>query len=341
MPALDSERGGRAPHMPLSPEIRALLRVTAPEERAGVKALAERARAEFETAVEALSPVERGWLADTPVERALTASRRRGAGADHSRFPRAFVQIATQVEARGGPEWTAAYARLLLLAQLAALPLACPEHRLPELAWAGIEDSLRLLLEAVPSIATASLGERGFVNDLRAAQLQWLPSDGQVVTSVRVHPWYLAREGGIGGRAELARYLGAGTIRTLTVIEGHEWRGYREHRPNWRTGMARMAAVAAVNPVIAGEIPRNWLNDPALRNVSPRLAAKADEIIAAGAHRFATAMTPVTTSRALQTSETRRRLYAEGKYVPRVFGTFFKRSAWLRWARERWESGEV
>ena len=288
---------------------------------------------------EALPAEHRQWLAETPLDSALRASTRPPAG-DSERVPRAFLDAERQVNAAGGAAWAVVYARLLLLAQLSLLPGARPELRVPTLVWAEVERGLKLLLDSVPAVVTLEWSEVDFVRNLRAAQLRWLPYDGMVGHATRVHPWYLGREAGWPGRLGLARYLGRDAFRSVTVIEGHEWRGYRElRRQAWETRMARTAALAAVNPSIAGALSRSWVNDPALDHISPALSEKANGIVAAGGYRFATATSAIATVQALAKSETRRRLHAEGKYVPRVYATFFKRAALLRWARARWGDG--
>ena len=288
---------------------------------------------------EALPAEHRQWLAETPLDSALRASTRPPAG-DSERVPRAFLDAERQVNAAGGAAWAVVYARLLLLAQLSLLPGARPALRVPTLVWAEVERGLRLLLDSVPSVVTLEWSEIDFLKDLRAAQLRWLPYDGMVGPVTRVHPWYLGRDAGWPGRLGLARYLGRDAFRNVTVIEGHEWRGYRElRRQPWETRLARTAALAAVNPSIAGALSRSWVNDPALDHISPALSEKANGIVAAGGYRFATGTSELATVQALAKSETRRRLHAEGKYLPRVYATFFKRAALLRWARARWGDG--
>ena len=88
------------------------------------------------------------------------------------------------------------------------------------------------------------------------------------------------------------------------------------------------------NPDVRGLFGSSWLSDPALQTIAPHLAARADGLRSIGAHSFPVGVNARATGRALATSETRRRLFAEGSYVPVEWATIMKRSTLIDWARD-------
>ena len=77
------------------------------------------------------------------------------------------------------------------------------------------------------------------------------------------------------------------------------------------------------------------MNDPKLAAITPHLTEQAEALVTLGARRFRKRTSPDITEMALRSSATRRKLYEEGKYVPREYGLVIKRSDLLRWAA-RW-----
>ena len=315
------------------------LRVSLPGSRPALRGIAVEAQARLNDAIAALTSAERGWLAECPLQAALAAGAA-APSAMYERLPRAFNSLTLRVRQQGGDAWVDTYGRLVLYAALAELPSRTPRLRLPGAVWIEVERSLSDLPRAIAKEAAVDMRGGAFARDLGVAQLRMIPYDGMVGVLLRIHPWYASAEASLPVRAGLVRYLGPETFRSVNVVEGHEWRGYRERgRLPWEIHVEHNAALAAVNPLIRGVVARGWNNDPALRAMSPALVAKADGIVAGGGYRFPITTPPSATAQALEVSATRRRHYEEGTYVPRSYATFFKRSRLLRWALNRWDAG--
>jgi hypothetical protein len=77
-----------------------------------------------------------------------------------------------------------------------------------------------------------------------------------------------------------------------------------------------------------------WFYDPALREISPRLAYLREVREAHGARNFRFGTGPDVVADALERSPTRRRLHAEGRYVPAAHYLVWLRADLLRWAAE-------
>ncbi len=76
----------------------------------------------------------------------------------------------------------------------------------------------------------------------------------------------------------------------------------------------------------------SWFYDPALPAISPRLAYLQQRPLEAGAFLVRHGRGAIYTERATLTSETRRKLYEEGKYLPVCFSLVWPRDALIAWA---------
>ena len=120
------------------------------------------------------------------------------------------------------------------------------------------------------------------------------------------------------------------------MIGHHSWRGFREGlRVPREVRYLPIAELMEENPGLHLWVRHGWLIDPKLTAITPHLTEQFDGLVAIGARRFGGHPSPSLTEMALRSSPTRRKLYEEGKYVPREYGLVIKRSDLLRWAA-RW-----
>lgn len=98
----------------------------------------------------------------------------------------------------------------------------------------------------------------------------------------------------------------------------------------WLALYLNVADMLKVTPDCRGLVSTPWFLDPALKDVSPRLAYIREQPEKNGASFFRIAANP--DSGALAKSATRRRLYEEGKYVPTEYCMVWPRRAMIRWA---------
>lgn len=95
------------------------------------------------------------------------------------------------------------------------------------------------------------------------------------------------------------------------------------------------AAVLELNPRLKGVTGGGSIIDPQLDRVAPHLAWVRKRTVAAGGSVFYLRHDQAGTSGALTRSETRRRLFAEGQYVPQLWLRVWPRRALLRWAAKQ------
>jgi hypothetical protein len=94
----------------------------------------------------------------------------------------------------------------------------------------------------------------------------------------------------------------------------------------------RIAELMKLNPRIRGIYRRSWFLDPHLQEISPKLAYLRQVPLQNGAKLFAACPTKLDTKYALAVSPTRRRLHAEGKYLPTGYALVWPRKEFLAWA---------
>jgi hypothetical protein len=91
----------------------------------------------------------------------------------------------------------------------------------------------------------------------------------------------------------------------------------------------RMAELMKQNPRIRGLYRRSWFLDPKLEGISPKLGYLREVPLQNGARLFAAGSTKMDIKNALAMSPTRRRLYAEGKYLPTCYAYIWPRKEFL------------
>jgi hypothetical protein len=98
----------------------------------------------------------------------------------------------------------------------------------------------------------------------------------------------------------------------------------------------RMAAhLFEVNPRLRGFYNAAWYYDPAVASISPRLAFLSQFARSHGAITLCLGSDEDSVADATWKSQTRRELYAAGRYVPRRYARVWSRRRFLDWAREQ------
>lgn len=106
-------------------------------------------------------------------------------------------------------------------------------------------------------------------------------------------------------------------------------------------GYYNIALLLEQNRQIKGMFASSWLYDPELGKVSPRLKYLVKTPIANGARCFLVGPSQADTNGALLKSRTRRRLYAQGKYIPTAYIKIWPRRDLIHWARNRYGMNDV
>lgn len=120
----------------------------------------------------------------------------------------------------------------------------------------------------------------------------------------------------------------------LLELHTHDSDLSRFNEEGWTLSYQLLADVLRLNPEIRGVMRASWFIDPALERVSPRLAYMYKLPHEGGATFFALEVNEKDVALALKKSNTRRRLFQEGKYYPSPHLMIWGRRELLRWAPE-------
>ncbi len=101
------------------------------------------------------------------------------------------------------------------------------------------------------------------------------------------------------------------------------------------------AELYALHPEVRGMIAGSWFYDPALEQVSPRLVYLRRVPLAGGAWLLFVNDGPDARANALATSPTRRRLFEEGKYLPKNYMIVWSKARQQAWARSSQPSSPI
>jgi hypothetical protein len=140
---------------------------------------------------------------------------------------------------------------------------------------------------------------------------------------------------GLGPALRAAWLIGlrARGLRPYFALHAHP-RALEDFSPDgWLASYHRLADLLEANPAVRGITSASWFLDPALAEISPRLAYLRAVPAAGGAEFFLSERDQLGVSGALARSPTRRRLFQEGAYVPEVWLRVWLRQDLLAWSR--------
>ena len=182
-------------------------------------------------------------------------------------------------------------------------------------------------IEADPGFA--SLASDSFLKDLWLARVVMIPAFAQV--------WWprsglAGRDVARGGARALAYVLFACRGRR-PLFEGHTHdpvaRAYW-NEPGWQEALRLAALALPAFPAARGVFGTAWFYDPAILEVSPRIAFAQTLQIGRGALRIPIGSNEAAIANATATSASRRNLYREGRYLPADYAIIWSRKAMLR-----------
>lgn len=170
------------------------------------------------------------------------------------------------------------------------------------------------------------------LKDLALCRQKMFPAGAQVVEPSSGFHRALLYRGGFGQFWSVLRLL-------LTSGGNSNWYQIHTHLAEreefspegWDLCYLRIARMMERHPNIRGMFGGSWFYDPALATVSPRLSYLRARPQANGALVFYSNDDP--NGGALSTSETRRELYAQGKYMPKAYALIWPRQPMIAWAR--------
>ncbi len=171
-----------------------------------------------------------------------------------------------------------------------------------------------------------------FIKDFCIASQRMIPVGAQIM-----HETGVSRRSVLSTRGRNAIIAARFFLRTVGFAPFYE---IHTHAPaldefnedGWRRCYLRIAEVLTVNPAVKGVFGSSWFFDPVIERVSPRLAYLRNIPVQNGALSICHGSDQGSISLATQTSETRRKLFANGQYLPTSYLLVWDRRHLLRWA---------
>lgn len=235
-------------------------------------------------------------------------------------------------------------ARRAVLARLAlAFPGKSRDFRLPASLRAEYGPAFLRLGRGLA--AGADSDADGFAKDVRLVLGHTVPGGAQDIdvafeSGSAARLGRLKRAAAAGGRLVLGGGSPASAARLFARPE-RPWlqihtdsRHLAEFTPEgWDRLYPRVAELLVLHPQYEGLVGLSWFYDPAVAQISPRLAYLRDRPLSHGAVAIRYGFSPQDVERATRTSPSRRALHEAGTYLPRCWAIYWPRQALIDWAK--------
>jgi hypothetical protein len=257
--------------------------------------------------------------------------------APYSDLGTTFSNLATTLRRRfDGPTFVGV-SRLLVVDLALELPESVAKRNIPDSVLALYPAAMGRLVAYLRDVEDPEYGypQDYFVKDLRFASGLTVPCGAQVVDL----------RSNVGRRGSVRMLLQRPSMRHLPsfVRSGQLIPWFRIHtesryledfnEPGWDACYLRIASLLRAHPNVLGMTGTSWFYDPQLETVSPRLGYLRMRPMAHGAILIRGSSSAFDIRSATATSETRRRLYEQGRYLPTSYSLMWPRDALLDWAR--------
>jgi len=226
-----------------------------------------------------------------------------------------------------------------LVAKLALhLPILVEKMNLPASILAEYREAFRRLADFLKNVGDAPYDSTGefFCKDIRFALGLTIPGGAcvfDVYSHISLSSVILSvfRSGKIGG---IIRYACAGGSRPW--YRGHVDSRYLTeiNERGINKFYCRVSETLELHKEINGYVGSTWFFDPQLLTISPRLAFFQERPRKGGAFFLRHGSEQSDIEMAIKTSETRRRLYREGKYIPVCYSMLWPRKELMAWAAQ-------
>jgi hypothetical protein len=260
-------------------------------------------------------------IAASPFERFEEAHRVRSDVSAYNHVPAGAAALVEELAEPLRPLWLCA----LLLWHMDRFEEAFAASGLhPEFALHYADTFNRLLDQIEKDPGFADLAKDSFLKDLWLARIVMIPAFAQV--------WW--PHSGLSAKAVLKSGPGAAAYVFLRCggrrpfLEGHTHDPVAKaywNESGWREALRLAALALPALPKARGIFGTAWFYDPAIKEISPRIAFAQDLQVGAGAHRFKVGSNAAAIANATLTSAERRNRYRDGLYLPTDYAILWSR----------------
>jgi len=254
---------------------------------------------------------------------------------DHYKhFNQASRDIAESVKRRGSAEHVKQFLRTAIMQSIGALIDKGVLNTLPERVLRHqVRQLERIACTPASSDAWTDLDDDLFQKDFGLATLRLYAAAAQLIDRRCGIPRSLVlREGVLSAPPKLATVLRLGGTQPYFQIHTHLSYLDEFNEAGWNECYLTCRDLYQVHPEVLGMYGSSWFYDPSIQQVSPRLQYLRRVPLSGGADFWLAETEGHFVEDAIATSPTRRKLYEEGKYLPRSFMMLWGKTDQLQWA---------
>jgi hypothetical protein len=257
-------------------------------------------------------------------------------GVRYQTLPPQVASMVDMVRGRGGEELLAMFHRAALLRGLVDIWQELPSHRVWPHSAPFFQDSAKRIADYIAEVSDDRLTHSNdvFAKSIALATGRLWHAKAQVVEPrmgisrkalISPNPLRLAKA--------IAAWVRLGGGKYFYEIHTYDLLLHWFNPDGWADCYRVLAESLSRDTAARGVMGSSWFFDPQLATVSPRLHYLHEFPRTRGAWFFHVGSTPQDVRLATLTSETRRRLYEAGEYVPQQYLMIWTRASMLDWWR--------
>jgi hypothetical protein len=252
--------------------------------------------------------------------------------------PEEVARVNTALRATGASA-VHSYNRYVLLNLIAAFSLSDSRYRLPHSIIALYDRELWRIFRQTDSLEDKffDIANDAYLKDLAILTHRLIPVGAEFAEGGAGIPRRVLLAGGPTQFFDALRLVlfRSGGLKPFFALHAHTLALDDFNPQGWLATYRRLAELVVMNAQMKGWLSASWFLDPALESVSPHLAYLNRVPLEGGAALLFVCRHRDGSSGALSKSPARRRLFAEGKYVPATYMRVWPRCSLIEWARRR------
>ncbi|MEZ5529341.1 MAG: hypothetical protein R3E57_05350 [Porticoccaceae bacterium] len=180
-----------------------------------------------------------------------------------------------------------------------------------------------------------------FLKDLAVLAGRLIPVGAEFVVPDAGVPRSWCLKGVKGGCSAAWACLACGGFSPYLELHMHPGSVAMFNPQGWSETYINLGALLELNPGLRGVISSSWFLDPALGQISPHLAYLHETSVQNGATLIFNCLDKSGDSGALSKSDSRRRLFLAGKYVPAIYSRIWPRRKLIAYKKHLLNHGHV
>lgn len=282
-------------------------------------------------------------ISEFPVSGIIESFDRLPADSQYTAIPERVAKVWRSMSEQYGPEVVSHYQSVTLLELMKRFQDRARDHRYTKTILKRFANTFERITGHIEDPEFLDYGTVNdlFLKDLSLCRQKMFPAGARIIEEYSGLPRSLAFRAGPMQTLRFLRatILEAGGFKTFYQVHTHLLELDNFNERGWENMFLWLSQMMEINPHIRGVFCASWLYDPALEWVSPHLVYMRESALEKGATLLYASSDP--DSGALFKSRTRRRLFQEGKYVPKTYYLVSPRPVALKWLRSQRKKDEA